>query len=293
MSVTIQLRGDEAANWTATNPVLNAREPGIETDTGRIKWGDGATSWSALPYWSGGTFDGSGQALVGVAPAVVSIADNTAVAVDASTGNYFRVLLTTAVGATRTINAPSNAADGQLAVFELIQPASGGPLSVTWASGAGGFSFGTGSAPALNSGSSSSTLVTFRYSGAQQAWECITSGGSSGLAAVATTGTAGYALSSSAGTILSWTAPNDGQPHRVDLTCSMHVTSAETGGEIDWTFVMPDGTSVTSVPYAASLAVSTPGFSGSRMVGPGTTVTVTQTALTAGAATLWAQIWAA
>lgn len=48
--MTIQLRGDTAANWTAANPVLASRQPGYETDTGKIKIGNGATAWNALPY---------------------------------------------------------------------------------------------------------------------------------------------------------------------------------------------------------------------------------------------------
>ena len=45
----LKMRGDTAAAWTAANPVLLAREFGIETDTRRIKMGDGTTAWAALP----------------------------------------------------------------------------------------------------------------------------------------------------------------------------------------------------------------------------------------------------
>lgn len=45
-----RLRGGTAAEWTAANPVLMAREPGIETDTPAIKIGDGVTAWNDLPY---------------------------------------------------------------------------------------------------------------------------------------------------------------------------------------------------------------------------------------------------
>lgn len=48
-----QWRRDTAANWTTTNPVLLAGEPGLETDTGRFKIGDGAAVWSALAYFDG------------------------------------------------------------------------------------------------------------------------------------------------------------------------------------------------------------------------------------------------
>lgn len=47
---TIQLRRGTAAQWTAANPVLAAGEPGLETDTGYLKMGDGATDWNSLPY---------------------------------------------------------------------------------------------------------------------------------------------------------------------------------------------------------------------------------------------------
>lgn len=47
---TIKLRRDTAANWTAANPVLGLAEPGLETDTFKIKYGDGQTAWNNLPY---------------------------------------------------------------------------------------------------------------------------------------------------------------------------------------------------------------------------------------------------
>lgn len=46
----IKLRRDTAAAWAAANPVLSDGEPGYETDTNRIKVGDGISVWSTLPY---------------------------------------------------------------------------------------------------------------------------------------------------------------------------------------------------------------------------------------------------
>lgn len=57
MAVQIQWRRDTAANWTAANPILAQGEAGYETDTGKLKMGDGATAWNALAYvtaWGGG-----------------------------------------------------------------------------------------------------------------------------------------------------------------------------------------------------------------------------------------------
>ena len=50
MAVQIQLRRDTASNWTGTNPVLAIGEPGVETDTLKVKVGDGSTAWNSLGY---------------------------------------------------------------------------------------------------------------------------------------------------------------------------------------------------------------------------------------------------
>ena len=55
MRVTIKTRRDTAAEWTSTNPVLSLGEMGIETDTRKIKFGDGTTGWNSLQYISAGT----------------------------------------------------------------------------------------------------------------------------------------------------------------------------------------------------------------------------------------------
>lgn len=46
----IQIRRGTASSWTSNNPTLSAGEWGYETDTGRLKIGDGLTSWTTLPY---------------------------------------------------------------------------------------------------------------------------------------------------------------------------------------------------------------------------------------------------
>lgn len=50
MTVKIQIRRDTSANWSLNNPTLEAGEPGLETDTKRVKYGDGATTWNNLTY---------------------------------------------------------------------------------------------------------------------------------------------------------------------------------------------------------------------------------------------------
>lgn len=49
----IRHRRDTAANWTSNNPVLEAGQLGLETDTLKIKFGDGTTAWNSLSYAGG------------------------------------------------------------------------------------------------------------------------------------------------------------------------------------------------------------------------------------------------
>lgn len=49
----IQVRRGTEAGWTSANPVLSVGEPGLETDTGKFKWGDGTTAWADLDYAAG------------------------------------------------------------------------------------------------------------------------------------------------------------------------------------------------------------------------------------------------
>ncbi len=51
----IQLRNDTASKWVTANPVLLKGEIGVEIDTLKFKFGDGATLWVQLAYASGTT----------------------------------------------------------------------------------------------------------------------------------------------------------------------------------------------------------------------------------------------
>ena len=48
----IQVRRGTASAWTTANPVLSAGEFGHETDTGKVKLGNGSTAWTSLGYFS-------------------------------------------------------------------------------------------------------------------------------------------------------------------------------------------------------------------------------------------------
>lgn len=55
----IQLRRGTASQWTTINPVLANGEAGYETDTRKIKVGNGTSTWSQLQYMVASTIPGS------------------------------------------------------------------------------------------------------------------------------------------------------------------------------------------------------------------------------------------
>ena len=49
-TVRLQIRRGTASQWTSANPTLAAGEMGVETDTRKVKIGDGTTGWTSLNY---------------------------------------------------------------------------------------------------------------------------------------------------------------------------------------------------------------------------------------------------
>ena len=49
-TVRIQVRRGSVTDWSGVNPILAAGELGVETDTRKIKVGDGSTAWNSLSY---------------------------------------------------------------------------------------------------------------------------------------------------------------------------------------------------------------------------------------------------
>jgi len=50
VNTRLQVRRGTVSGWNSTNPTLSAGEIGYETDSGRIKVGDGTTAWNSLNY---------------------------------------------------------------------------------------------------------------------------------------------------------------------------------------------------------------------------------------------------
>lgn len=62
--IRFRLRRRTAADWLTNNEVLYSAEMGYETDTNKLKIGDGTTPWVSLAYWDGGENAG-GDTLTG------------------------------------------------------------------------------------------------------------------------------------------------------------------------------------------------------------------------------------
>lgn len=102
-----------------------------------------------------------------ISPLPVALTDATTIAVDASLGNHFRVTL----GASRTMGVPSNPTDGQKILFEITQPGSGGPYTITWASSTGGYVWGTDViVPTLSTAASKADYIGFVYNTTANVW---------------------------------------------------------------------------------------------------------------------------
>ena len=55
----VKVKRATAARWSSVNPVLAAGEFGYETDTRKLKLGDGTSSWTQLSYLQGDGLPGA------------------------------------------------------------------------------------------------------------------------------------------------------------------------------------------------------------------------------------------
>jgi hypothetical protein len=185
-----------------------------------------------------------------------------------------------------------------------VTEAPGLPLAVA----SGGTGTNSLAAGAVLLGGTADTSPLSAVSGVGSADQVLTSDGTSGppywanapgatgLSLAASTGASGWTLTDSgsypAG-IISWTAPDDGDLHRVLVAGIMQVTSADTGGEIsaDWTLPNGDANSNWQL-YVTSESTGIKQLLSWFFIEANTTFTVNQqAALTGGAAVAWIELW--
>jgi hypothetical protein len=137
MAVRIQLRRDTAANWTSNNPVLRQGEIGIETDTFKMKVGNGSSTWAQITQYMNIVPDGNltiedyiPTSDIGAEDGVVGLSSYNAIIpgssiiLEGSTANAHETTLTvTDPTEDRTITFPN--ATGTVALAENVAALSG------------------------------------------------------------------------------------------------------------------------------------------------------------------------
>lgn len=101
MAIIIQHRRGPAADWTSANPVLADGEMGVETDTLKVKIGNGTSNWVSLPYFTQGA-TGLSAYQVALAEGFVGTQSQWIASLEGDVGP------TGATGATGGFNAGSN-----------------------------------------------------------------------------------------------------------------------------------------------------------------------------------------
>ena len=86
MATQIKIRRDTASNWTSNNPTLSLGEIAYETDTLKIKFGNGTNNWQTLGYATQGA--GGGLTLASFAVSTGSATGGGSLSYNNSTGLF-------------------------------------------------------------------------------------------------------------------------------------------------------------------------------------------------------------
>jgi hypothetical protein len=122
--------------------------------------------WTSLALLSGAAFTGAVSCTKAVTSGVVALSDAGTISVNAANGNTFRVTL----GGNRTMGTPSNPADGQMILFEIMQDLTGS-RTLAWS---GAYLFTTSlPAPTLTTTASYVDVVGFKFNSSAAKWRCL------------------------------------------------------------------------------------------------------------------------
>ena len=204
MASIIQIRRDTASNWTSANPTLAQGELGIETDTLKVKAGDGTTAWTSASYLidtggyaaysdttanftgalqkSGspvvtaaytGDVDVTGELIVDSYNETYSAVTSTtnATTVNCEAGNAFSHTLTE--NTTFTFSNPPASGTAFSFSLELIQDASASGFTVTWPAAV---DWPAATAPTLTATASAKDIFVFYTRDGGTTWYGFTAG---------------------------------------------------------------------------------------------------------------------
>jgi hypothetical protein len=204
MASIIQIRRDTAANWTSANPILAQGELGLETDTLKVKAGDGSTAWTSASYlidtggyaaYSDATANFTGNLQKSGSPVVTAAytgdvditgelivdsynetyaavtSSSNATTVDCEAGNAFSHTLTE--NTTFTFSNPPASGTAFSFSLELIQDASASGFTVTWPAAV---DWPAATAPTLTATASAKDVFVFYTRDGGTTWYGFTAG---------------------------------------------------------------------------------------------------------------------
>jgi hypothetical protein len=204
MASIIQIRRDTAANWTSSNPTLAQGELGLETDTLKVKAGDGSTAWTSASYlidtggyaaYSDATANFTGNLQKSGSPVVTAAytgdvdvtgelivdsynetyaavtSSSNATAVDCEAGNAFSHTLTE--NTTFTFSNPPASGTAFSFSLEIIQDGSASGFTVTWP---GAVDWPAATAPTLTATASAKDVFVFYTRDGGTTWYGFTAG---------------------------------------------------------------------------------------------------------------------
>ena len=204
MASIIQIRRDTAANWTSANPTLAQGELGLETDTLKVKAGDGSTAWNSASYlidtggyaaYSDATANFTGNLQKSGSPVVTAAytgdvdvtgelivdsynetyaavtSSSNATTVNCEAGNAFSHTLTE--NTTFTFSNPPASGTAFSFSLELIQDASASGFTVTWPAAV---DWPAATAPTLTATASAKDVFVFYTRDGGTTWYGFTAG---------------------------------------------------------------------------------------------------------------------
>jgi hypothetical protein len=180
----IQIRRGTASQWSSANPTLDAGEFGFETDTNKLKCGNGSTAWNSLTYINNdgditGVTAGTGLSGGGTS-GTVTVSINTSVTADLTTAQT----LTNKTLTSPTLNDPkiNLTFDPETASYTAVLANNGQVVTMSNAS-ANTFSIPTNASVAFPVGTQINVL---QIGAGQTTIQAVTSGTTSVLSTGAT-----------------------------------------------------------------------------------------------------------